>query len=386
MSVLAVLVATLHTSGELIAQGWSFNLTSGEGALAELIQNLLLFIPFGAAFAVAFPRRPFAAVLFGALLSFSVEFAQQWIPGRDPSVGDLVCNTVSTLLGAGLVRFAPRWLLVPPDRSAWQALGTAGIAVLAWLGTAAALRPTFPPAPYTVLYAPDFPRWGHYRGEIVSAVIDQGILAVTAVAPARPPGRRTPLAAVLDARGTRAVILAVDGHDLTMRYHMPAVELTLEQPDLRWPGALARIAPGETFTATTGHDPGKLCLSVNKEWRCDLGYTIGDGWKLIFFPEGWPSWLLTLINACWAAGCVVFVGFWAARTTPAVGGGKGRYAAVMAKTAVAVVILGLIVVPLVTDLKATTVWEWIGGLVGIEVGLILGNRPLKGRLGESARP
>src|SRR5688500_2568333 len=90
-----ILLATLHESGRTISPDWSWNLASGEAALAELLQNLILFIPFGIGLALAGVPR-LRSVALGALLSFSVEFAQQWIPGRDPSVGDIVCNTIST--------------------------------------------------------------------------------------------------------------------------------------------------------------------------------------------------------------------------------------------------------------------------------------------------
>ncbi len=366
ISVLAVLVATLHQSGETLAPGWTFSVTSGEGALAELIQNLLLFIPLGLSLTLAGVRLG-PAVALGAGLSLSVEFVQQWIPGRDPSVGDIACNTASTALGVALVRFAPRWLLTPPDRSAWQALGTAAIAVLAWLGTAALLRPAIPAGgEHRVVTRPDFPLWSRYMGAIRSARLERGMLIVEAVAPSRPPRRRTPLAAVLDGHDTRLAILAVDRNDLSLRYHMPALRLTLQQPDLRWYGALATIRPGEAFTAAMGHDPDNVCLALNRDWRCGLGFRIGDGWKLIYYPEGWPRWRLTLINALWVAGCLIGVGFWGAR-----GGERRRRAA---QGAIALAILGMIVVPMVTDLNATSLWEWIGGLVGIEVGLALGSR------------
>ena len=394
LSTLAILVATLHQSGSSLPRGWSFSLISGDAALAEIIQNLLLFIPLGVSLTLA-GVRPLRAIALGALLSFSVEFAQQWIPGRDPTGGDILCNTISTALGTALVRLAPRWLTTPPDRSARQALGTAVIAVLVWFGTAALLRPTFPPPPYRVLPAPDFAHWGQYQGEIRTAQLERGMLIVEAVAPPRPPGRVSPLATILDARGTRATTLAVNGSDLSLRYHMPAVRLTLEQPDLRWRGALAKIAPGDTFTAATGHEDGRICLALNRDWRCDLGYTIGDGWKLIFYPQGWPAWRLAVINALWVAGCVIGVGYWAARTTGGEKSGcekdggegtaRGRRSARMAKVAVALALLGLIIVPIATELKATTLWEWIGALVGIEVGLTLGNRTLKGRLGNDTR-
>lgn len=384
LSLLAILGATLFRVADgRPPDGWSWYLVSGESALAELIQNLLLFVPLGISLSVAGVSL-LRAVTLGALLSLSVEFAQQWIPGRDPSMGDIVCNTISTALGVGLVQRAPHWLFTTPRRSAWQALGTALVAVLTWFGTAAVLHATFPPPPYSVVAAPQsnywFEYWGRYPGEIRAARLDGGILSVEAVAPSHPPERNSPLAAVLDAQGTRAAILAVHHSDLSLRYHMPAVALRLVQPDLRWRDAFARLRPGDTFTASTGRDPGNVCLALNSDWRCSLGYTIGDGWKLIFYPEAWPSWRLAVINALWVAGCVIGVGFWAARTAGGEkdggekNGGERRRWAAMAKLAVATALLGLIVVPMVTELKATTLWEWIGALAGIEAGLALGSR------------
>jgi glycopeptide antibiotics resistance protein len=99
-----ILVATLHAGGHSTSQTWNWTLTSGDAALAELLQNLILFIPLGIGLRLAGVPL-LRAVFIGGLLSFSVEFMQQWVPGRDPSVGDIVCNTTSTAFGAG----APAW-------------------------------------------------------------------------------------------------------------------------------------------------------------------------------------------------------------------------------------------------------------------------------------
>src|ERR1043165_6423993 len=110
--------------------GWSFSLASGDAAVGEIIQNILLFIPLGISLTLA-GVRPLVAIALGAALSFSVEFSQQWIPGRDPSVGDILNNTISTALGVALTRTAPRWLLASPARSAWHALGAALVTIVA---------------------------------------------------------------------------------------------------------------------------------------------------------------------------------------------------------------------------------------------------------------
>ena len=378
VSVLAILVATLRSQGGALAAGWSFSITSGDAALAELIQNLLLFLPLGACLTLA-GVRPRRAIALGALLSFAVEFAQQWIPGRDPSTGDILCNSISTALGVALVRFAPRWLTTTPRRSAWQALATAVVAVLTWIGTGAVLGQSFPPPPYHTVNAPAFDYWAQYEGAVLWSNFI-GPLSVRAVAPAHPPDRSSPLVGVLDSRAVEVFILSMDGHDLSLRYRMPAINWKLETPDLRWRGAFAAIAPGDTFTAAASSDGKQICLGLNGEKHCGFGYTVGDGWKLIFDPERWPGGLLTAINVLWIAGCVIGVGFWAARTaTTTVRDGKGRYETVMARIAVGIVLLALVFVPYFMGMKGTSLWEWIGALGGIELGLVLGNRSLRMR-------
>src|SRR6266699_664614 len=158
-AILGICIATLHSHGGSTTAGWSFYLTTGDAAFAELIANLILFIPLGVALTVA-GVKPLRVIAAGAVLSCTVEFLQQWIPGRDPSVGDILCNTISTSLGALLVARAPAWLFVSPRRSAWQARLTAIVAVHVWYGTGALVRHASPPMPYHIVTTPDFEHYG----------------------------------------------------------------------------------------------------------------------------------------------------------------------------------------------------------------------------------
>jgi len=287
-----------------------------------------------------------------------------------------------------LVVAAPLWLWAPPRRSAWQARLTALIALLAWYGTGAMVRQTFPPGPYRLLTTPDLPHLGRYEGKGLKVTTGLGSLEVRAVAAPYPPGRTSPLVAALDPDEERVLLLSVDGQDLTLRYDMPALRWTLEQPDLRLRGGMRSVAPQDTFTAATWHDSTNICLRVNATERCHLGYTIGDGWKLIFYPEGRPPWMLGVINTLWIFGCVVGVGFWAAR------GRRDEAAANEAAAkggwlAIGLVIAGLLMVPLMASLNPTPIYEWIGALGGLGVGWwvsSLHDRALKRRLGEDTRP
>jgi len=366
LSTLGILIATLHASGTKLPPGWSFTLTSGEAALAELIANLLLFIPLGASLVLA-GVRPLRAIAIGLGLSFSVEFLQQWIPGRDPSTGDIITNTTSTAIGVALVVFAPRWLRVPPRRAAWQALATAALAVLVWLGTGAVLRPIVPDhPPYHDVWTPDWHARGHYKGRVLTSqgtISDRNLafaIRATVVAAERPPERGSPLVAILDSRDTTVLIFGVDGSDLTLDYYMRAPSLTLEQPDLRWRGALAAIAPGDTFTAQTWRAERGVCFSVNSAQRCGYGYTVGDGWKLIYYPEHFPDWPLGTINMLWITGWTICIGYWAGRAAQS----PVRFAAV------ALIVGGLLLVPALTQLEVTPVHEWLGAVLGLGIGYL----------------
>jgi len=86
----------------------------------------------------------------------------------------------------------------------------------------------------------------------------------------------------------------------------------------------------------------------------------------------------------------VGVGFWAGRTSGGENssgersGGEGRRRA--ARIAVAIVLFGMIVVPMVTHLKATALVEWVGGLLGLELGLVLGSRTWNDPIHRPAEP
>ncbi len=88
-----------------------------------------------------------------------------------------------------------------------------------------------------------------------------------------------------------------------------------------------------------------------------------------------PSWMLGLINMLWIVGCVIGVGYWAARASGGEkNGGEGRRG--RGGLAIGIVIAGLLMVPLVTGLKPTPVGEWIGALAGLGAGYWLGTMRL----------
>jgi len=374
LSVLAICIATLRPAGETVAEGWSFQLASGDEALAEAIQNLLLFIPFGIALALYKPAHQVRTLLIaGVALSFTVEFLQQWIPGRDPSLGDIVANGLSTLVGGALVWTAPRWLHPPDTRAPWMSLGMAAVAATAWLATGWLFQPSFPESTYYDRWTPDIPRWPNYKGQIVWATLGTHVLAegpiaggkqsLVADAPIRvhatagpPTEGRAPLFTVTDEAHHDVFIVGVDREDLLILYRTRAAALTLARPDLRLRDALVAVQPGDTFTVAARRG----CINTG----CRLGYTIGDGWKLIFFPDHFPLWAMKLLNAMWVGGGLLGVGLW----------GLGRRH-LIATAAVLLPLVTLALGPEIVGLNPTPLGEWLGA-VG---GLVTGYLALRGR-------
>ncbi len=83
------------------------------GYVQDILINLGGFVPFGFVVAAYFSikargrRLIMIVVLFGFLLSLTIESLQSWLPTRDSDLTDVITNTIGTWLGAILSR---RWL------------------------------------------------------------------------------------------------------------------------------------------------------------------------------------------------------------------------------------------------------------------------------------
>ena len=89
-------------------------------ALANVVANIGLFVPWGAAIAILRPRTwPVAIVVAGAMLSIGVETLQAVVPiGREADITDVITNTLGTAVGAFAIRLfsmLPMRLGAPPE-------------------------------------------------------------------------------------------------------------------------------------------------------------------------------------------------------------------------------------------------------------------------------
>jgi hypothetical protein len=140
LMILVILVITLKPSGSDPPVPFSFSLGVGHRWLADGILNLILFIPLGAALAWG-GRSPARAVVTAFLLSTAVELGQMWIPGRDPSLSDIVFNTAGGALGAVIGSRSRSWVNPRGSLSPALAILTTGGAALVLILTAILLTP-----------------------------------------------------------------------------------------------------------------------------------------------------------------------------------------------------------------------------------------------------
>ena len=80
------------------------------GSLADVLRNVALYLPLGAALALRGARAR-SAWLVGFGLAALIELTQLAIPGRASSPDDVLANALGAGLGHAWLSSAPRWLL-----------------------------------------------------------------------------------------------------------------------------------------------------------------------------------------------------------------------------------------------------------------------------------
>lgn len=391
LAAAVVAVATLlPASGVVVQEPGCF--LCGSRAVADALMNVALYLPLG--FALAWRGHRWAVVaVVGLLLSTSIELAQQLLPGRYPSLPDVVFNTVGAVTGHALW-LSRRWWLAPHPRVAGVLATTAattGVAVLA--GTSALLAPGLPETTYWGQWTARFANMAAYEGRIIATrvgdvpVYSRRISRSEAVRAALLGGAETrvdylagpptpslaPLFSIYDGRHREVMLLGVDGEDLVLRYRTRGARLRFDQPELRLPGALRGVRPGEHARIRLRREGSSFCIAVDGgrttgahgqagddppgdgRPACGLGYTVADGWGVLLFPGGIGTGPVRLLGMAWLALLFLPTGFLASRLSDA---------AVAALLAVA----GLAMVPAWLPVLPVSKGGWVAALAGAAAG------------------
>ncbi len=349
-------------------------------ALSDVLRNLALLLPAGAA-AVLLGVRPGLVAAAGLALGLAVEAAQLAIPGRDPSLVDVIANASGAGLGALAAAHADAWLR-PRPLAAALALAVC-LAALAGTGLLLAAAPgRAADGPLSGHWTPDLGHLAPYAGSLDAARLDgapvphgrlpdaeavraslTGPFRVEVEGRAGPaPSGQAALLLITDVEGHGLLLLGPEGPDLVLRYRSRGQALGLESTRVRSPGALAAAAPGDAIRVQARRSEADLCLAVNGLERCGLGPTVGDGWMLLLPERSAFDRLRPALAMAWLALWAFPVGLFAPSR-----GGAAWLAAGLAGAAALPLLGGLRPTPL-AQLGAAAAALWGGRRLGLRLG------------------
>ena len=378
ISAAAIAVVTLRPlpeQAELVAKYPFWCLGCGELGAVDVLLNLLLFVPVGVglyAGGLSLPRATAAC----AALSLGIELLQYAVPGRDPSAGDLLTNTLGGWLGA---LFASRWRrFVFPSANAAVALGVGAAAL--WLVqtalTAAALRPALTDAPYWGQHAPELGQFEHFEGTVTSAAVgsvrlpsgrlentgqvrsllERGQPLLATARPAGPTAGLAPIVSIFDGQQREIALVGQWGTDLVFRIRTLAVDMRLRPAAVRLADAFALLDTGVVEVAGhLGRGPLSLAVSISSNPRERiLPMNAQWGWSLLLpfeYAHGAASGALT---AVWLTAWMLPIGWWA---------GLAERPGPMILAVLGLVTIGLVAVPLAAGLRVVSPAEalWAAG-------------------------
>jgi hypothetical protein len=359
---------------------WSC-LVCGDTGGVDVLLNVLLFIPFAIGLRLT-GLRWLLVCLIGGAMSLSVEFLQ-WavVPGRDPSLSDVLANTTGTALGAALAPSLPAALRPTPEAARRLMVGGAVAVLLLQSIGAVLLRPWIPAGGLTSDYQGSYPGKDDFRGWVDLVVVDDLALAdgrvpdslglsrrlldqgVELRATVRPGPPTDDWASIFWLGGRRATVLAVyqGGADLVVQFPSRAAAFRFRPPGLRLPRGLEPDGSAPLFLTASARG-GNLRVSASggaAERDAVLGLSPALAWGLAlpfeygFGPEA------RLLGALWLAALVAPLGYWAAAS--------GRRRTDLAVLGVALVI-GVGLIPAVAGFPPAHWSEWAGALAGAAVG------------------
>ncbi len=368
----------------------------GDELLRDAVLNLLLFLPFGVSLGLWGRWQWTHAVLFGLLLSGSVELCQfLFLVGRDASLRDLLTNTTGTLLGYHLVAVAGNLWRPDRRRAGWlTALALSGWLLLLLAG-ARGIRPALPDSVYWGQWAPDLGQFEPWEGTLLDARLNgievpngrlgdttpfrRMLLGDTALVSARiltgsMPEGQAAITSMFDGEQREIYVLGQDHGDLIFRLRTRLVDAGLRGQTIRLADALA-LPAGEPALLIGGIRDRAWVLRVvsrsdSLEWR--LPWSAALLWNGLT-PYAWALGRSTaLLDGLWLALLLFPLGFWST-------GVFGKWGPLMTVAGAAGLGLGLLV-PL-AGLPLPPASEWAGALSGGVGGVLLGGwarRPQRG--------
>jgi len=366
------------------------------------ILNILLFMPLGIGLALSgFPGK--RAVISMCALSALVETAQLLIPGRDSTIGDVLTNTLGGALGFAIGRYAFILLRPSPRIAVALTIGWSAVWLAIQTTSAFGFSPTFPPTRYFGQIAPRLEDLEEFRGRVLRASIADvlvsdsefkdsprvrelllgGATLTTTLLPSGATHDVAPIVRVADAREREIVLLAQSGEDLVFGVRTGAGVLRFRPllfavADVFQGASSADSGPG-TDTVTVGARYSARELAVSKQTvgpthERRIPITASLGWTMLmpfqWYIEGTNTELF--LSAIWIACLLIPLGYWGVGITRvSEERDTTRIRAMAVSIALALLYLGLVVVPQSFGMTAAPLGAWLAALTGILLGAAL---------------
>lgn len=383
----AILVLTLRPGPSDRVGEWSRCIACGDLAGRDILLNILLFLPLGAALRWRGVAR-WRALVAGAVLATFIETMQATVvPGRDPTLGDILSNTTGTAVGIALFDLAP--LLLWPTRRWSERL--AAIGALAWalvaVGGAVLTRPSTRPSPYFGQWQRTWPYTDRFTGKVLSFTINgsaipddrisdlmalRGVLLddtvrVRATATlGGVPGRVAPIVSVANRDLGTVMLIGQRDDDVLLRLRVRASDYRLRSPELTIRNVVPRDAAARHDTlrisADLVGDEVRWCAATSRTRGCQRALLgPASAWLFVSPFELAAGRELPLLSALWLGVALVPAAYWSARA---------RRRAFVALAA----LCGVLLVALLLTIDAAGAGDWgaIGGTVaGLAIGWML---------------
>ena len=367
--------------------------------LLDAILNVVMFMPLGFGLALVLSRR-WQVVLVCFCATVAIETAQAgFIVGRDPSLRDILCNTLGGALGT-VVASSGRYLVWPtPSLAKRLALVAGGGWLLLLAATATTLQRSLPATTYWGQWAAQLAQFDTFPGTVISARVGElpvangrlansgairAVLAqdsfeveVQAVTGAPTEGL-APIFSIFDSEQRLILLVGQKGADLRFQISQQNVSLGIRPVPIALEG-FAGYEPGSSIRIRAGMDHSTLRLSASSGERTSQvsrPLSVGWGWVSLSPWERPVDHAARIFTALWLGALLFGSGYW---TTQAL-----RFP-VSAGWLVGLLLAGLLVLPFCFGFRPAHWSEWAGSAAGAGSGVLAAVWARRGTSGEKVR-
>ena len=369
---------------------------------ADVIQNILLFLPLGTGLGMMRVSGPRGMALIAAT-TVSVELLQATVlGGRFASLGDILANSAGGALGLWVGRRNGVWAFPAERTRRLLARASTAVMLLLLVATTASLRRVVPSGTLTFWIAPREVHGQRFEGSVSSPVLDGqpiaqgpvpsalatdfaqngGLLSMSVVSGLWVEYESS-IAVIIDPRWRGMVRVSQDGSDAVLSVYVAGNRAGLRGPRLVLPAAIP-VTDDDPIQIDADVTLRRVALTVRDGDRISTrALTLGPSTAWLFlYPFGYATdVIVAAVSLAWLAVLMIPAGYWsgvsAVRTED--GGGRLRRAVVsphdLATNLLYIAgfsISGLGIVPWMLGFAPASPVHWLAPLGGFALGMIAG--------------